>query len=138
MPDYGENFCKAIDIILDERQKQLKFDITDIYTIVDDSEAYNGIYRVSNGVEKFNAYSDLTTYTKDQEVYVVIPKGDYSQQKTIIGLKNDSDKNRKRKDLYNQMIVDNDNSYKISGNFGLAANGEKKTTNIGTKSGLNI
>lgn len=40
---------------------------------------------VSDGAIKFDAYCDNTAYRVGQSVYVMVPKGDYSQQKIILG-----------------------------------------------------
>jgi hypothetical protein len=62
-----------------------KFDETIVCTIKDVSRAAYGLYVVSNGTIKFDAYSDVTNYEVDEAVRVTIAKGDYSQKKYIIG-----------------------------------------------------
>lgn len=87
--DYGELFCQAVDTILQERLNELSFDQTIVCTIIDNSNKANGIYRVSNGSAKFDAYSSDTTYSNNTNVYVQIPRGDWSEQKIILSKKPD-------------------------------------------------
>jgi hypothetical protein len=67
------------------RLRDQKFDETIICTVTDTSKASRGLYVVSDGTIKFDAYSELTDYKVDEAVRVNIPKGDYSQKKYIIG-----------------------------------------------------
>jgi hypothetical protein len=43
-----------------------------------------GKYKVTNGSSVFDAYSDNTNYTKNTQVYVHVPMGDWSSRKTIL------------------------------------------------------
>ena len=90
MADYGEILCQAVDTILSERLKSVSFDSTILCTIVDDSRRLEGIYTVSNGSAKFDAYSQINTYRKNNNVYVQIPGGDFDQQKFIVAKKTDN------------------------------------------------
>jgi hypothetical protein len=58
--------------------KEYKFDETIICTVVDDTKASEGLYVVSDGTIKFDAYSESVDYEVDQAVRVNVPKGDYS------------------------------------------------------------
>jgi len=60
-------------------------DITVLTQIVDDVHKLDGYYYVYDGSVKFKAYSDNIDYKVGQRVYVLIPQGDYSQQKLIQG-----------------------------------------------------
>jgi len=60
-------------------------DITVLTQIVDDVHKLDGYYYVYDGSVKFKAYSDNVNYKVGQRVYVLIPQGDYSQQKLIQG-----------------------------------------------------
>lgn len=118
--DYVENLLQSIDQIVHHRLRDQKFDETIICTVTDTSKASRGLYVVSDGTIKFDAYSELTDYKVDEAVRVNIPKGDYSQKKYIIG-RSVSEKNG------NQPIVYNSPSAKIldiSGN--LCTNTEAK------------
>ena len=91
MADYSEILCKAVDTIVKQRLEGISFDQTILCTVIDDSLREQGIYTVTNngGTTKFNAVSSITTYRKNNNVYVQIPGGDWNQQKIIIGKKND-------------------------------------------------
>ena len=89
--DYGEIFCQAVDTIVGEKLKGISFDQTVVCSIEDDSRRAEGVYAVSDGSVKFEAYSDNTGYRTGNEVYVSIPQGDWAQQKFIIGKKTNKD-----------------------------------------------
>lgn len=86
--DYGENICQAIDTIIAKRLSELQFDITDNFTIFDDSDKANGFYTVGKDLKNtFIAFGNLS-YNKGDEVYITIPKGDWNEAKFILGPKN--------------------------------------------------
>ena len=85
--DYGELFCEAVDTIIKERLQSIPYDSTILCTIVDDSLRDQGEYTVSNGSSQFQAYSSVTNYRKNNNVYVQIPQGDWKAQKYIVGKK---------------------------------------------------
>lgn len=84
MPDYSDIFCASVDNIIKARLADIKFDTTDVYTILDDSKKDDGIYTVGNDSISFEALS-TAKYRKGESVYVNIPNGDWNQQKFIIG-----------------------------------------------------
>lgn len=84
MIDYNEILCEAIDTIVQQRLAAMKFDETIICTIIDDKRKEFGRYLVRYGSLTFEAYSDNTTYAINTQVYVLIPRGDYTQQKLIL------------------------------------------------------
>lgn len=82
----NEAICQAVDIIIGQRLSEIKYDQTVVCTIVDNSDAENGHYIVSNDANlKFDAYSENTDYKTETQVYVLIPQGDYSSKKQITG-----------------------------------------------------
>ena len=83
--DYENNFCQAVNTIIDAKLQGMKYDFTDRCTIIDDSKASIGKYRVDNGKAKYYAYSENTEYKKEQNVYVLIPQNDYTKDATILG-----------------------------------------------------
>ena len=83
--DYAEMLCEATEIIVNEKIKSISFDKTINCTIIDDTDAYIGRYRVTDGSAKFYAFSTSVDYKKDDAVYVTVPNGDYNNQKIIIG-----------------------------------------------------
>ena len=82
--NYNDILCQAIDTIVQQRISNLSFDQTIICTIVDDTDAKNGHYVVTDKSVRFDAYSENTEYVTDDDVYVTIPKGDYNQTKVIL------------------------------------------------------
>lgn len=83
--EMAENLFKAIDIITTKRLEQIKFDKTLTCQIVDASNKDKGLYVVSDGMTEFLAYSENSSYTEDTWVYVVVPNGDFDEQKIIVG-----------------------------------------------------
>ena len=82
----AESILQAIDIISTENLNKLSFDKTIECEIVDNSNAKNGQYKVSDGSTRFDAYSEKTSYNKGARVLVKIPGGDYGLTKYIEGL----------------------------------------------------
>lgn len=85
--EIAENIFKSIDIIIQERLFNLNFDKTITCIIEDNSEYKNGKYLVSYGESKFYAYTESGVYSKGDSVYVLIPMGDFNENKFIIGIK---------------------------------------------------
>lgn len=85
--DVAETFLEAVDIVVQKRLEGIKYDTTDVATIIDDKSAKNGRYIVSTGSVSYVAYSTDTTYRNGDCVYVTIPNGDYDGQKIISGKK---------------------------------------------------
>ena len=81
----SNSILQSIDIVLQERIKELAFDKTLICTIIDDRDKKNGKYQVTDGSIKFWAYSSVDTYSKDEQVRVSVANGDMTQDKYIIG-----------------------------------------------------
>ena len=82
--DYSEILCKSIEIVSQSLLDGLQYDKTITCTIVDDSEAADGKYRVSDGSATFIAYS-TEKYAKGASVYVTVPSGNYDNDKLIVG-----------------------------------------------------
>lgn len=87
-----ENICEAISIIAKSAVDKITYDNTIECTIIDDSNKLKGRYRVKNeSYSEFDAFSQITTYNKNNRVYVQIPKGDFNNTKFIVGKKEDKD-----------------------------------------------
>lgn len=81
-----ENLFKAIDIITAERLSNLGYDKTIKATITDDSQSAQGRYTLTDGSSSFDASCDpATIYKKDMMVYVIIPEGNWDNEKLIVG-----------------------------------------------------
>lgn len=92
--DYNEIWLQAMDTLIVQRLQNLPFDQTIVCKIIDVSKKNQGIYTVSNESTEFEAYSENTNYSTDDQVYVNIPMSDWSQKKQITGrYSTDTDKN---------------------------------------------
>ena len=82
---YESQILEAIETVAKGIVSTLKFDQTILCTITNDQKRENGIYEVTDGSSTFTACSTDTTYKKDTVVQVLVPQGDYENQKTIVG-----------------------------------------------------
>lgn len=82
-----ENLFQAIDIITQERLSNLGYDKTIKATIIDDSKAAQGTYELEYGANNiFTAHCDASIiYKTGMVVYVIIPQGDWNNDKLIVG-----------------------------------------------------
>lgn len=78
----AENMLTAMQIIAESQPNNN--DITIDGFIIDASRAKEGVYTVGSGYSRFTAYA-LTTYKENDDVYILIPGGDYNKTKLIIG-----------------------------------------------------
>lgn len=78
----AENMLTAMQIIAESQPNNN--DITIEGFIVDASRAKEGVYTVGSGYSQFTAYA-FTTYKENDDVYILIPGGDYNKTKFIIG-----------------------------------------------------
>lgn len=85
MADYLESLFQGIDIIVGKRLESVSYDTTIVCTVTNDSDAKNGQYLVSDGSTNFLAYSEKDDYKKNDSVRVLIPQGNKSESKYIIG-----------------------------------------------------
>ncbi|MBR2247115.1 MAG: hypothetical protein IJ880_08840 [Bacilli bacterium] len=84
--DISEQLFEAIDAIVMERIRVLKYDKTVIATIIENDSAPYGKYKVTTDDNiTFTAYADTSRYLLKEKVYVRIPEGDYTKQKIITG-----------------------------------------------------
>lgn len=83
--DYADIMFDAISVLIDKKIDAVKFDQTINATIVDATRAEEGVYVVSTGNAKFTAYSTEVEYKNNDAVLVMIPQGNYDNQKMIIG-----------------------------------------------------
>lgn len=83
--DYADIMFDAVSVLIDKKIEAVKFDQTINATIVDATRAAEGVYVVSTGNAKFTAYSTEVEYKDNDAVLVMIPQGNYDNQKMIIG-----------------------------------------------------
>lgn len=85
MSNYYENqILQAIDTVASSLISKVSFDKTILCSIENADNSANGIYTVNDGSSSFEAYSTNTDYKEGMSVYVLIPEGDYKNQKTIV------------------------------------------------------
>ena len=78
----AENMLTAMQIIAESQPNNN--DITIDGFIIDASRAKEGTYTVGSGYSQFTAYAS-TIYKENDDVYVLIPGGDYNNSKFIVG-----------------------------------------------------
>ena len=80
------SFCQAVDIIVGEAVSKLQFDKTIQGTIIECVDQSIGKYKIRYQDSHFYAYAEnvKNTYTKGQEVYVIIPSNDFSSPNKMI------------------------------------------------------
>lgn len=78
----AENMLTAMQIIAESQSNNN--DITIDGFIIDASRAKEGVYTVGSGYSQFTAYAS-TIYKENDDVYVLIPGGDYNKSKFIVG-----------------------------------------------------
>lgn len=84
--DIIEDVLGAIDIISQAKLNDMKFNKTDLCTIEKVVNKEKGEYLVSTGSLKYAAFAqDGATYREGNSVYVLIPNGDYNEEKLIVG-----------------------------------------------------
>ena len=84
--EISEQLFEAIDAIVMERIRTLKYDKTVVATVIENSKAPYGKYQVTTDDNiTFYAYADTSKYELQDKVYVRIPEGDYTKQKIITG-----------------------------------------------------
>ena len=127
--DYNEILCQAIDTIVTHRLKEVVYDKTIICEIVNDTDKDIGHYIVTDGTIKFDAYSESTRYKNKDQVYVIIPQGDFSQQKIILSKYTVDNKNNPITYVapLGSVVAMTDNLISNSINEGILANGETTT-----------
>lgn len=81
----ANNFFQAIDFITSKQVNKMEFDKTLLCTIEEVTNSQKGIYKVTDGVSHFTAYSENTDYKEGTRIYVKILNGDMTGQKIITG-----------------------------------------------------
>ena len=78
--DYAEELLKAVDIVVEQRIRNIQIDTTLICTVTDNTDKKNGIYWVTDGAAKFIAKTDENSkyYNVGDTVRVLAIKGDLS------------------------------------------------------------
>ena len=89
MGDYQNDLFKSIDLITQSAINKLQVNKTITCRIIDNSNATYGEYLVSDGSTTYTAYykgdKGDKGYELDEQVYVLVPNGDYNNQLIILG-----------------------------------------------------
>lgn len=89
--DISETLLESMQILIDASISKVNYDKTLLYTVIDDSKKSEGIYLVTDGEIEFEAISNEEKYKVDDQVYVTITQGDFSNDKIIVGKKNQTE-----------------------------------------------
>ena len=89
--DISETLLESMQILIDASISKVNYDKTLLYTVIDDSKKSEGIYLVTDGEIEFEAISNEEKYKIDDQVYVTITQGDFSNDKIIVGKKNQTE-----------------------------------------------
>lgn len=81
----SEDLFRSIDTIVSARINKLPYDQTIIGYISDISQKNEGIYKAKYESLEVIAYSENTEYNLGDQVYISVPRADYSQKKIILG-----------------------------------------------------
>lgn len=122
-------FFDMLDTHFDEQIKKVDYDKTILCTITNADNAEQGEYTVTDGSSHFLAYSADKKYKKNDNIYVLIPEGDFNATKQIIGKHTSAD------DKSITYISPFENYFDITGNLfnstgrvGLLANDTEAST----------
>ena len=86
MANLQESILQAVDTLVQNRIEGIEADKTVIATIVACSNALTREYKVNYNGGYIVAYAqEGVTYSANTAVYVLVPQGDFTQKKTIIG-----------------------------------------------------
>lgn len=98
MSELSNNILNAMSIVSTKIAEQQKADITSVYVICDTTNAALGEYKVSlskdGSTAVFPVYKQTTDnyqYEIGDSVYILIPGGNYSEKKFIMGLQSDAE-----------------------------------------------
>lgn len=84
--EYQEALIGSIDYLINNRISQLALDKTVVATVKRCTDATASQYRVSYSGGDMYAYAqEDASYTDGQSVYVLVPQGDFTQKKIIVG-----------------------------------------------------
>lgn len=87
MSDMTSNIFEAVDALVSRRIDSTPIDMTVTATITKLHNVSIGEYKATYQGNTFSAFSldPMTVYTQGEEVYVLVPKGDFSSKKVILG-----------------------------------------------------
>ena len=128
---FNEIWLTAMDALVQNRLAGLDYDKTIKAKIIKDKG--NGLYLVEqDGVIKFDAQAiNNTTYNINDEVYILVPQGDFSSSKVIVSKSKLNDDNTivNYVSPLDTIVSSNNLAANITSTYGIQANGE----NIGNE-----
>ena len=81
-----DSILRAMDTLVGNRIDKIQADQTVVATIISCTNALTNEYKVSyNGGFLYAYATEDTSYTQNASVYVLVPQGDFTQKKTIVG-----------------------------------------------------
>ena len=84
--DLQDAILKAVETLTDSRIDKLQLDKTITATVVQCTNSLTGEYKLSyNGGFIYGYAPEGTSYTQNQSVYVLVPEGDFTKKKIIVG-----------------------------------------------------
>ena len=87
MANLQDVVLEAVDTIVSNRIEQIATDKTVTATVAGCTNSLTGEYLVSYNGGKLKAYAqEGNTYTQGQSVYVLVPEGDFTKKKNIVGI----------------------------------------------------
>lgn len=89
--DISDTLLESMQILIDASISKVNYDKTLLYKVINDSKKSEGIYTVTDGEIEFEAISNDEKYKIDDQVYVTITQGDFSNDKIIVGKKNQTE-----------------------------------------------
>lgn len=89
--DISDTLLESMQILIDASISKVNYDKTLLYKVIDDSKKSEGLYTVTDGEIEFEAISNDEKYKIDDQVYVTITQGDFSNDKIIVGKKNQTE-----------------------------------------------
>ena len=86
MNNISEQLLKAMDIVVEQKLSQLEYDKTIQAKIFSVTDVDTGEYKVRYNGNIFSAFANdaSVSYKKNDDVYVTVPEGDFSNKKLII------------------------------------------------------
>ena len=84
LQDYQNSLLEAINVLSKANDNKNVQTITVEAVIESIDDAAQGIYTVNYMGNVFKAYATGSSYQKEQQVYVLVPNGDFTKKKIII------------------------------------------------------
>lgn len=131
---FSEDLFRSIDTIVSARVRGLPYDQTLIGYISDVSDRKKGMYKAKHDNLEITAYSDNTEYELGDQVYISVPKADYSQKKIIIGRMPQEEIVSAKVRPFENYVSCTKNFNPIDKEYNLLVNGAEKNKLIGSYS----